>query len=75
MHISSPPHFDGTNFSYWIARMACYLEIVDLGICRCIATHPRDPYFIVFNPSNHASESCRTTVLGPTLELERGSDF
>jgi hypothetical protein len=34
---SRPPHFDVTNFSYWSARMACYLEVVDIGILR--ATH------------------------------------
>jgi hypothetical protein len=28
------PHFDGTNFSYYSARMACYLEVVDLGFQR-----------------------------------------
>ena len=25
-------HFDDTNFSYYSARMACYLEAVDLGV-------------------------------------------
>ena len=29
-----PLHFDGTNFSYYKARMACYLETVDLEIWR-----------------------------------------
>ena len=29
---SRPPHFDGTNFPYYKARMACHLEVVDLGI-------------------------------------------
>jgi hypothetical protein len=28
------PHFDGTNFPYYSARMACYLEVVDLGVWR-----------------------------------------
>jgi hypothetical protein len=28
------PHFDGTNFPYYSARMACYLEAVDLGVWR-----------------------------------------
>jgi hypothetical protein len=27
-------HFDGTNFPYYSARMACYLEIVYLGVWR-----------------------------------------
>jgi hypothetical protein len=29
-----PPHFDGTNFPYYSARMACYLEAVDLSVWR-----------------------------------------
>jgi hypothetical protein len=29
-----PPHFDDTNFPYYSARMACYLEVVDLGVWR-----------------------------------------
>ena len=29
-----PPYFDGTNFPYYKARMACYLEAVDLGVWR-----------------------------------------
>jgi hypothetical protein len=28
------PHFDGTKVSYYSARMACYLEAVDLGVWR-----------------------------------------
>jgi hypothetical protein len=31
-----PPHFDGTNFSYWSSRMACYFEAVDLDVWRVI---------------------------------------
>ena len=31
MDTSRPPHFDSTNFSYWSARIACYLEAIDLG--------------------------------------------
>ena len=34
MDTSRPPHFDGTNFPYYRARMACYLEAVDLGVWR-----------------------------------------
>ena len=34
MDTRRPPHFDDTNFSYYSARMACYLEAVDLGVCR-----------------------------------------
>ena len=34
MDTSRPPHFDGTNFHYYIARMACHLEAVDLGVWR-----------------------------------------
>jgi hypothetical protein len=28
------PHFDGTNFPYYSARMDCHLEVVDLGVWR-----------------------------------------
>ena len=28
------PHFDGTNFPYYKARIACHLEAVDLGVWR-----------------------------------------
>ena len=31
---SRPPYFDGTNFPYYKARMACHLEVVDLGVWR-----------------------------------------
>ena len=34
MDTSNPSHFDGTNFSYYKARLACYLEVVDLGVWR-----------------------------------------
>jgi len=32
MDTSRPLHFDGTNFPYYRARMACYLEAVELGV-------------------------------------------
>jgi hypothetical protein len=28
------PYFDGSNFTYYSARMACYLEVIDLGVWR-----------------------------------------
>jgi hypothetical protein len=34
MDTHRPPHFDGTNFTYYSARMACYLEAIDLGVWR-----------------------------------------
>jgi hypothetical protein len=34
MDTHRPPHFDGTNFPYYSARMACYLEVIDLGVWR-----------------------------------------
>jgi hypothetical protein len=33
MDTHRPPDFDGTNF-YYSAKMACYLEVVDLGVWR-----------------------------------------
>jgi hypothetical protein len=40
------PHFDSINYAYYSARMACYLETVDLGVWR--VTHdgikpPKNP--------------------------------
>jgi hypothetical protein len=32
MDTHRPPHLDDTNLSYYSARMACYLEAVDLAI-------------------------------------------
>ena len=36
MDTSRPPHFDDTNFPYYKARMACYLEAVNLSVWRVI---------------------------------------
>jgi hypothetical protein len=46
MDTHRPPHFNDTNFLYYSARMACYLEVVDLGVWR--VTHdgmkpPKNP--------------------------------
>jgi hypothetical protein len=48
MDTYGPPHFDITNFPYWSARMACYLQAVDLGGWR--ATH--DEIKPLKNPKN-----------------------
>jgi hypothetical protein len=34
MDTHRPPHFDGTSFPYYCAIMACYLEVLDLGVWR-----------------------------------------
>jgi hypothetical protein len=34
MDTHRPPHFNDTNFAYYSARIACYLEAVDLGVWR-----------------------------------------
>jgi hypothetical protein len=34
MDTHRPQHFDGTNFLYYSARMSCYLQAIDLGVCR-----------------------------------------
>jgi hypothetical protein len=34
MDTHRPPYFDYTNFSYYSARMTCYLEAIDLGVWR-----------------------------------------
>ena len=43
---SRPPYFDGTNFPYYRARMACYLEAVDLVVWRVT----RDGMKLIKNP-------------------------
>jgi hypothetical protein len=42
MDTHRPPHFDGTNFPYYSARMACYLEAV------CKENGPRAIWLIEF---------------------------
>ena len=44
-----PPHFDGTNFPYYKARMACHLEAVDLGVWR-VTRDGMKPIKISINP-------------------------
>jgi hypothetical protein len=34
MDTHRPPHFNDTNFPYYSARMACFLEAVNLGVWR-----------------------------------------
>jgi hypothetical protein len=43
MDTHRPPHFNGTNFSYYSARMACYLEVVDLGVWRVTRDRMKPP--------------------------------
>jgi hypothetical protein len=38
-----PPHFDVTNFPYYSTRMACYLEVVDLGVWRVTCEGMKPP--------------------------------
>jgi hypothetical protein len=48
MDTHSSPHFEGTNFPYYSARMACYLEAVDLGVRRVTRDGMKPPK----NPKN-----------------------
>jgi hypothetical protein len=43
MDTHRPPHFDGTNFQYNSARMACYLEAIDLGVWRVTCDRMKPP--------------------------------
>jgi hypothetical protein len=43
MDTHRPPHFDGTNFPYYSAIMACYLEVVDLGVWRVTHDEMKPP--------------------------------
>ena len=59
MDTSRPQHFDGTNFPYYKARMACHLEVVDLGVWRVT----RDGMKPIKNPDK------------PTKSEEKGNAF
>jgi hypothetical protein len=43
MDTHRPPHFDGTNFPYYSARMACYMEVVGLGLWRVTRDRMKPP--------------------------------
>jgi hypothetical protein len=43
MDIHRPPHFDDTKFSYYGARITCYLEVVDLGVWRVTCEGMKPP--------------------------------
>jgi hypothetical protein len=43
MDTHRPPHFDDTNFSYYSAKMACYLKVVDLGVSRVTRYRMKPP--------------------------------
>jgi hypothetical protein len=43
MDTHRPPHFDSTNIPYYSARMACYLEAVDLGVWRVTGDRMKPP--------------------------------
>ena len=49
MDTSRPPYFDGTNFPYYKARMACHLEVIDLGVWR-VTRDGIKPIKISINP-------------------------
>jgi hypothetical protein len=49
MDTHRPPHFDDTNFLYYSARMACYLEVIDLGVWRVTRDRRNHPK-ILRNP-------------------------
>jgi hypothetical protein len=38
-----PPNFDSTNFPYYSATMACYLEAIDLGVWRVTRDRMKPP--------------------------------
>jgi hypothetical protein len=43
MDTHRPLHFDDTNFPYYSARMACYLEVVDLSVWRVTRDEMKPP--------------------------------
>ena len=49
MDTSRSPYFDGTNFPYYKVRIACHLEVVDLGVWR-VTRDRMNPLRIPINP-------------------------
>jgi hypothetical protein len=45
MNTHRPPHFDDINFLYYSAIMACYLEVVDLGVWRVTRDGMKPPKY------------------------------
>jgi hypothetical protein len=43
MDTHRPPDFDDTNFPYYIARMDCYLEVIDIGVRRVTGDGMKPP--------------------------------
>ena len=64
MDTARPPQFDGINFLYYKARMACHLEAVDLGIWRVT----RDGMKPIKNPENPRRVMKKNCIL--MLELK-----
>ena len=75
---SGPPYFDGTNYTYWKARMKIYLQSIDYELWLNVSKGPYIP-INVFNASlccalssdefNRVSRCCLTYEIWKTLEL------
>jgi hypothetical protein len=61
MDTHRPPHYDDTNFPYYSARMACYLEVVDLGVWRVTRDGMKPPK----NPEKHTTSEEKEIHLNP----------
>jgi hypothetical protein len=61
MDTHRPPHYDDTNFPYYSARMACYLEAVDLGVWRVTRDGMKPPK----NPEKHTTSEEKEIHLNP----------
>jgi hypothetical protein len=74
MDTHRPPHFDGTNFPYYSARMACYLEVVDLGVWRIIRDRmkpPKSPEKLITSDKKEIHLNARTkNCLYESLSIE-----
>ena len=46
---SRPPYFDGTNYTYWKARMKIYLQSIDYELWLNVSKGPFIPIKIVNN--------------------------
>jgi hypothetical protein len=50
MDTHRPPDFNNTNFPFYSARMACYLEAIDLGVWRVTRDRMKPPKILRSSP-------------------------
>jgi hypothetical protein len=79
MDTHRPPHFDGTNFPYYSARMTCYLKVIDLGVWRVTRDGmkpPKNPEKLTTSEENKIHLNARAkNCLYESLSMEIFNQF